>query len=497
MEILVKKGDLTESKCNVLVVGMFLNEKKSVGVLSDVDAKLGGLLAKHMKQDKFKAKPGAIYLSRTFGRMSAVRVLVVGLGKRDEFNLEVARNSAASVLNSVKSLKVKRVVIEPFGLAQGLDGHDLAQALTEGLLLADYEFAQYKKAEGKAPNEIVVMTSDGRLARSFAHGIDDGKLTSQATAFARDLVNTPGQDMHPEVLVEKAKQIAKGASSVKIKVFDKEKLERMGAGGILGVGQGSEKPVFLVHMVYKPSKPTKKKICLVGKAVTFDSGGLSLKPADFMTTMKIDMAGAADVLGVFSVIAKLAPKMEVHGIFAPVENMPSGSAIRPGDVVRMMNKKTVEVLNTDAEGRLTLGDMLVYACKQKPDAVIDLATLTGACVVALGEEISGVMSNNDSLSEKVLASAKVAGEKMWPLPLEQSYKQLMKSDIADMKNLGNRWGGVLVAGLFLEEFVKKDVPWVHIDIAGPAYAERPINAYEKKGGTGHGVRTLINLLKTF
>jgi leucyl aminopeptidase len=302
--------------------------------------------------------------------------------------------------------------------------------------------------------------------------------------------------MYPKTLMERAKDIAKGVGSIRVRVYDKERLEKMGAGGLLGVAQGSIHEPYLVHMIYKPEKPAKKKLALVGKAVTFDSGGLSLKPSQYMETMKCDMGGSAAVLGAFASLADLKPSVEVHGIFGAAENMPSGEAIRPGDVLTAMNKKTIEVLNTDAEGRLTLADTLSYAVKQKPDAIIDLATLTGACVVALGEEITAVMGNNEALSEKVLAASKVTGEKMWPMPLEKNYKKLLKSDIADLKNIGGRYGGALTAGLFLQEFVQ-DVPWVHLDIAGPAFAERPMNAYTPKGASGHPVRTLLELIRTF
>jgi leucyl aminopeptidase len=295
-------------------------------------------------------------------------------------------------------------------------------------------------------------------------------------------------------LVNSAKEIAKGKKDLKVRVYDKEQLEKMGAGGLLAVNQGSDHEPYLVHMVYKPEGNIKKKIAIVGKAVTFDSGGLSLKPAEYMMSMKCDMGGSAALLGLFSVIDNINPQVEVHGIFGAVENMPSGKAIRPGDVIKALNGKTIEILNTDAEGRVTLADTLSFAVKKKPDLIIDLATLTGACVVALGEEISGVMSNNPELANKILIAAASAGEKMWELPLEKNYKKLLKSDIADLKNIGGRYGGALTAGLFLEEFVDK-TPWAHLDIAGPAYAERPINSYEKKGATGHGVRTLIEFIK--
>ncbi len=494
MEIRVKKGDVLEEKCEVLVIGAFEADKDPKGVISAVDLAVDGWLLKHMKQDCFKAKPGATYLSRAFPQIPAKRVLVVGLGKKKDLTSEIVRAASGSVLNAIKSLKVKTVVMDLVGLDQEIASHDCAQAIVEGFMLANYEFIEYKKSKGKAPASILLVTSDGRAVRSADRGVEDGRIASVGTMLARDLVNTPGRDMCPDKLVEEGRKIAQGKSEIKIKVFDKEKLERMGAGGILGVGQGSEKPVYMVHMTYKPKKATRKKVCLVGKAVTFDSGGLSLKPSKSMTSMKADMAGSAAVLGLFSVIDQIAPKCEVHGIFAPVENMPSGSAIRPDDVLRMMNKKTVEVLNTDAEGRLTLADMLVYAEKQKPDMIVDLATLTGACVVALGEEISAVMSDDEKLPAKILESAKTAGEKMWQLPLEKNYAALIKSDIADVKNLGNGWGGAITAGLFLSNFVEK-TPWAHIDIAGPGFADRPHNSYTKKGATGHGVRTLIELLK--
>jgi len=249
-------------------------------------------------------------------------------------------------------------------------------------------------------------------------------------------------------------------------------------------------------MTYTPktAKKSMKSVALVGKAVTFDSGGLSLKPANAMDTMKCDMAGSAAVLGAFSVIDELSPGIVVHGIFGAVENMPSGKAIRPGDVVTIMNGKTIEIKNTDAEGRVTLADTLTYAARQKPDAIIDLATLTGACVVALGEEYTGLMSNDDDLAAKVAKAAKGAGENMWRLPLPEEYKELIKTDIADFKNDAPRWGGSLTAGLLLQEFVA-GLPWVHLDIAGPAFAERPLNPYTKKGGTGHAVRTLLEYLR--
>jgi leucyl aminopeptidase len=239
-----------------------------------------------------------------------------------------------------------------------------------------------------------------------------------------------------------------------------------------------------------------KKVALVGKAVTFDSGGLSLKPANGMMTMKCDMAGAAAVIGLFTALEALQPNVEVHGIYGACENMPSGKALRPGDIVRAMNGKTIEILNTDAEGRVTLADTLTYATKQNPDAIVDLATLTGACLVALGEQIAGLMTNNEKLAKEIQSSAKKAGERIWELPLPDDYKADLKSEIADYKNIGGNWGGAIDGGLFLQEFVGS-IPWVHLDIAGPAYAEKPFTPYERHGGTGFGVRLLLEWLKSF
>jgi leucyl aminopeptidase len=272
-------------------------------------------------------------------------------------------------------------------------------------------------------------------------------------------------------------------------------MEKMGMRAALAVARGSVNPPMGVHLTYHPKKKAKKVIAIVGKAVTFDSGGLSIKPADGMMTMNLDMAGAASVIGLFQALPLIAPNVEVHGIFLAVENMPSGSAYRPGDVVKAMNGVAIEVLNTDAEGRVTLADALTYAERLKPDAIIDLATLTGACVVALGEDIAGYMGNDRKLLDRLAGAAKEAGEEMWELPLYQPYKELIKSKIGDIKNIGGgKWGGALTAGLFLSYFVNQ-TPWVHIDIAGPSYAEKETRPDLPYGGTGFGVRTLVRYLQ--
>jgi leucyl aminopeptidase len=497
MEISLRKGELTAQPCDLLVVSALLDAKELGGAAAAMDAALGGNLVKYMKEDSFKAKLGATFVIRPGGEIPAKRVVVVGLGKREDFGLEAVRQAAAASLNVAKSLGVKSVVSVLHGAGNGgLKAQECAQAMVEGARLADYAFDRYrsKRKEKQSIARFDIVSHDGQHTRQAQKGIEIGERLARGTVLARDLVNTPSQDLYPEKLVEIARAIAKGKPTIRVKIFDRSALTRMGAGGILGVAQGSDHPPYLVHLVYKPIKATKKRVALVGKAVTFDSGGLSLKPADSMMSMKCDMAGAAAVLGAFSVMAELAPACEVHGIFGAVENMPSGKAIRPGDVLTAMNKKTIEVLNTDAEGRLTLADTLTYAVRQKPQTIIDLATLTGACMVALGEEITGLMSNNDVLVQRLLDASAAAGEKMWRLPLEKNYRKLIKSDVADIQNIGGKWGGALTAGLFLEEFVDQ-IPWAHLDIAGPAFAEREIDAYTHKGASGHGVRTLLQFLR--
>ncbi len=496
MEIRIKKSDLISEQCDVLVLGVsqgkqtFIDSKAS----QKINALLGGVLTQIAKEESFTGKANQTLWARTENGFLMKRVLLVGLGKAEELDLEIVRLASATALSTIKQTTAKTVSFSLLG--EGLDVRDRAHAVVEGIRLSHYTYARYKKDKKTSLKSIDLLVDDGRDLIAAKKGMETAEQFVKGTIFARELVNTPGLHMSPLHLVDEAKGIVKAQKQVRIKVFGEDQLKKMGAGGILGVSQGSIHPSFLVHMTYKPVGKVKKRIALIGKGVTFDSGGLSLKPADYMMTMKCDMAGAADVLGVFSVIAAIAPKVEVHGIFAAVENMPSGNALRPGDVIEMMNKKTVEVLNTDAEGRLILADALVYANRLKPDVMIDLATLTGACVVALGEEVTGVMSNTPALSNAILNAAASAGEKMWELPLEKRYQKLVKSDIADLKNIAGRYGGALTAGLFLQEFVDK-TPWVHLDIAGPAFAERDYSAYEKKGATGHGVRTLLKYLLSF
>jgi leucyl aminopeptidase len=306
-------------------------------------------------------------------------------------------------------------------------------------------------------------------------------------------VNEPPSVCTPRYLAEAAETVAKGADSVTLKVIDEKEAKRLGMGGLLGVSAGSTEPPRFVHLTYTAPDAV-STVAILGKGITFDSGGLCIKPADGMLNMKDDMSGAAAVIGVFHALRELKPRVTVHGIFAASENMPGGGAYKMRDVLRAMNGKTMEIVNTDAEGRLVLSDALSYASKLKPDCIIDLATLTGACVVALGPEVSGIFGTDQPLVDRLLAAGKSTGERIWQLPLVDEYWDMIKSDVADMKNSGGRWGGSITAALFLKEFVGDGIPWAHIDIAGPALTESN-QPYKPAGGTGVGVRTMLRFLE--
>lgn len=326
------------------------------------------------------------------------------------------------------------------------------------------------------------------FAKFSENDVKEGIIFGEAMKFTRDLANEPAQNATPTRLAE----VAKNIDGIETKIYEKNECERMGMGAFLAVGQGSAQPPKFIHMKYTGKNP-KKRIAIIGKGICFDSGGLDIKPASSMLTMKDDMSGAACVLGVMSALSKLQPDIEVHGLIAACENMPSGTSYKPGDILTAKNGKTIEVDNTDAEGRLTLADALCYASELNVDEVIDIATLTGAVVVALGTFVTGIMGNDDDLIKRIIKTAEESGEKYWQLPMYKEYFNSLKSDIADMKNTGSRMGGASAAGVFLQEFV--DGPkWAHIDIAGTAYLEKPQKEFVA-GATGAGVRTLLNYIK--
>jgi len=409
------------------------------------------------------------------------RLIVAVLGKKDKFTTEKLRRAAAMVGQRARTLDlVDLSIVPPPG-----DRAEHSQAVVEGVALALYEYKRYKSRPGK-PLKLQTVRVDGD-----ADGVRRGEVYARATCLTRDLVNDPPSICTPRYLADAAKKVAR--KGIAIKVFDEKQIKKMGMGGLEGVAIGSTEPARFVHLSYKASG-ARKTVAIVGKGITFDSGGLCLKPADGMLNMKDDMSGAGAVIGIFSALAELKPRVNVHGIFAATENMPGGSAYKTRDILRAMNGKTMEIINTDAEGRLILADALSYASKLKPSEIIDMATLTGACVVALGPDMSAIFTASEKLQKGILSAARAQGEKVWPMPLENEYMDMIKSDVADMKNSGGRWGGAITAALFLREFVEDGIPWAHLDIAGPALVEND-RPYRPAGGTGVMVRTLLRYLE--
>ena len=453
-------------------------------------------LAALAKIDGFKGKERETLLLRPAQGSPAERLLLIGLGKRAEFTPEVLRRAASKAIRGAEALGLTQVAIRAPEIARA-NPEKLKremQALAEGLSLATYRFDRHRTPSDETPKALgeAAVWVTGNVA-SLKPAIARANVFARAVMLARDLVNEPPSLMNPERLAKEALKL--NQAPLTVRVLEKKELEKLNMGGILGVGAGGAVPPRLVELIYRPSQKARKVVALVGKGITFDSGGLSLKPAQSMETMKDDMSGAAAVLGVFSALPALKPKVEVRGYLALAENLPSGSATKPGDVLKTHKGKSIEVLNTDAEGRLVLADALAYAGAQKPDMMVDIATLTGACVVALGHAVAGVMGNNPALVRQILNAGELSGERFWELPLVKEYQQDIRSKIADVKNIGSRRGeaGTIIGGLFLQEFVDQ-VPWVHLDIAGPSWVDSD-QPYCPTGGTGHPVRTLLHLLE--
>ncbi len=487
------------AKADLLVLPLFEGSKKLAGTAAALDKLLGGELSEALAEERLEGKEGESAVVKSRGRIAAARVMLLGAGQKP-FGVKSARRYAALAAAKARLQRAKSVAL---ALPEALEGGpaNVAAALAEGALLGDYRFLRYKGEDEMKRGEtdlesLTLLAADKRQKEAMDKAAARGELYARGAIFARDLVNEPASVTTPKHLADAAVMVAgKAPKRLSVQILDRAKLEELGMGGLLAVAKGSDQPPYLFHLTYKPAKKAKKRIVVVGKGLTFDSGGLSLKPSEGMEDMKIDMSGAAAVLGLFSVIAELAPAVEVHGIAGLCENMPSGKAVRPGDVVKTMSGKTVEILNTDAEGRVTLADTLHYACGLEPDAVVDLATLTGACMVALGQEVAGLMSNSKPLAAKILAAADETGELLWTLPLVEEYRESIKSRVADLKNIsGTRYGGAITAGLFLREFVGK-TPWAHLDIAGPAWAEKETVPYQPLGATGYGVRSMIKLIE--
>ena len=491
MEIKIIVGDIAQIEADAIVVNLFEGMEQPGGATAAVDEVLNGAISSLISRGEIKGKFGEVSIVHTFGKLPAGIVAIAGLGKPQDFNVDRIRGITGDFCRALRKLNCHKIATILHGT--GIGGIDLAasgEAIAEGALLGLYGFTKYKKPEYEDIEEILLAVGEKGKVSILETAIGKGKLVAEATNLARDMVNEPADYMTPGQMAEAAKEIA-GKYNLEFKVFDREDMEAMGMGALLGVAKGSNQPPKLITLSYKGDERAEKAVGFLGKGITFDSGGISIKPSEGMNEMKNDMAGAATVMTAVVAIAQLKPKINVTAVVPATENLPSGTALKPGDILKAMNGKTIEVVNTDAEGRLILADALSYAQKLGLSSLIDLATLTGACRVALGTLYSGVFSNDQDLADKVLKAAKGTGEKMWQMPISEEYKEQIKSEIADVKNIGNRYGGAITAALFLAEFAA-NTPWVHIDIAGTASSTKE-SGYTVKGATGVGVRTLVEL----
>jgi leucyl aminopeptidase len=495
MKVSSKKGQAHTQVSDLLVVPVFASKKLS-GQAASLDKKMLGWLKQSAREKSFEGKPGQSVMVHAHDTVKPNRVMLVGVGSKKEATLEEVRRAAGLAVNAANGLKVKKMTADVSDLLGVFKPEELAAAFAEGAQLANYSFDTYKgETAERVATLLLVGSTDARVSK-YTSGVRTAKLTTAATLYARDLVNEPAINMKPSTLAAQARKLGK-QTGVTTKVYNEKWIKEKKMGAILAVSAGSEEQPYLVHMKYTPRKKAKKSIAICGKGITFDSGGISLKPTGYIENMKMDMAGAASVLALFSQITKLTPDVEVHGIFVAAENMPSGRATRPGDVITSYSGKTVEVTNTDAEGRLILCDALAWAEKTlKPDMIVDIATLTGAAIVALGQEVAAVFGDDDTLVKAYMDATEETGEAHWRMPLTQEYAQLLKSPIADCQNSPRTsWAGATIGALYLHQFIEK-TPWMHIDIAGPAWAEKQMLPYAPVGATGFCVRSLMHMVKS-
>ncbi|HEV8661540.1 MAG TPA: leucyl aminopeptidase [Candidatus Methylomirabilis sp.] len=489
----VRVEDVTAYRGDALVVNLFEGVSEPTGATGAVDTALGGAIRTLIRQKEITGKAGELTAVHPFDRLPVARVLVVGLGKQEQLDLERVRALTGEALRLLRRTGARRVGTILHGAGGGgLDPPAAAQAVIEGAILGCYRFDRYKKAEKdrKVLEELTILTREGAGRRALEEALRRGRIVAEAVTLARDLVNAPPNDLTPAALAAAASAAARSAG-FSCRVLERGQMRRLGMGALLGVAQGSANPPRLIVLRHRGSRQAKPAVAFVGKGVTFDTGGISIKPAENMESMKGDMSGAAAVIGAFAALARLRAKVHVLGVIPAVENMPSGTATRPGDILRAMSGKTIEVINTDAEGRLILADALTYARREGAARLVDIATLTGACVVALGTIRSGAFANDEAWLAAVREASDAAGEKVWPLPMDEEYDELIKSDVAEIKNTGGRKGGAITAAKFLAHFVDQ-TPWVHLDIAGTFETDKE-KGYRVKGGTGVAVRTLVEL----
>lgn len=490
-------GNFTVAGVEALAIAVFKDEKASSGMLKDLDKLTGGQISAVMRSEEFKGEAGETYLLRLTpkGKMKASRLLLVGVGDRKEFKPSDVAVAAGTAARSLRKSNAKSIA---FSSRSDISSIEAAQHAAQGALTSQFELDKYKTKEknDKAVNKFVFY-AEGAKASDLKLGLSRGQTIGESMNFTRDLANEPPNILTPAEMANRARKMAREVG-LKCEILDEARMRKLGMGSLLSVSAGSEQPAKLIVLRYTPAKSTAKKndlLALVGKGITFDTGGISIKPAEGMEAMKYDMSGGATVIGTMRAIAHLKPTVPVIGVVAAVENMPDGKATRPSDVVTAMTGKTVEILNTDAEGRLILADAVAYAEQQGATRIVDMATLTGAVIIALGDQNTGIMGNDQAFVEQIIALGKDAGENFWQLPISKEYSKQIKSDIADIKNIGPRGkAGTIMGAVFIQEFIDK-AKWAHLDIAGTAWNDS-VRPHQAKGPTGVAVRTLIKLVES-
>jgi len=494
LEVNTKVDKLTETKADAIVVCCFEETTSLDNNTAAIDEAMGGVISQLINTGSIKSKLNEITILHTLGKLPADRVAIVGMGKADKLTLDRVRGATGEVCRLLQKKNLYTIAIPTLGAGMAdITPGDAAQAITEGALLGTYLFRQHqtKKAEYDELKELTIIEPDTGKIPGVSRGCDKGRILAEATNLARDMVNEPSNYMTPSRMVAVANKLVEDGR-LEISVLEADQMAELGMGALLGVARGSQEPPKFIILRYQGTESKETDIALVGKGITFDSGGISIKPSEGMGEMKGDMAGGAAVIAAMGALARLKPKINVTAFIPTTENMPSGKAIKPGDILTAINGKTIEIITTDAEGRLILADALGYAVKLGVKRIVDVATLTGACRVALGDIYSGAFGNNQELTSKVIEAGIQAGELIWQMPMHEDYQTQLESDVADIKNAGNRWGGAITGAQFLAEFID-DTPWVHIDIAGTFLSDKE-RKYLVKGGTGVPVRTLVNFV---
>jgi len=496
MKSLAITGNFPEANVDALAVTVFKGEKASSADLKELDRISGGLITSVIAADEFKGESGETALLRfaASGKVKATRLLLIGVGEKAEYKTHDVASVAGTAVRFLQKRKTKSFALLPRSAGNAVE---VAQCAMQGCITSQFEIDKYKsKDKTKATVNSFVLCVDGAKPADLKNGLIRGQIIGDSMNFTRDLANEPPNILTPTEMANRAAKMAK-ETGLKCEILDEAKMTKLGMGSLMSVSIGSEQPAKLIVLRYTPTKSTAKKneyLALVGKGITFDTGGISLKPGDGMEAMKYDMSGGATVIGAMRSIALLKPTVPVLGIIAAVENMPDGKASRPSDVVTAMNGKTIEILNTDAEGRLILADAVAYAEKQGATKIVDMATLTGAVIVALGDQNTGIMGNDQGLVDDIINCGEEVGEGFWQLPVSKEYSKQIKSDIADIKNIGPRGkAGTIMGAVFIQEFIDK-AKWAHLDIAGTAWHDG-VRPHQAKGPTAVAVRTLVKLVE--